>query len=464
MKPPPKSIARRPSPRGKRDRALPSTPREAALQAILPHLDRFPDLLPGECRCDRLDERDAALARALYDATVRRWRTLTFLLNTRLNRPMHTLEPGLEAALLVGAAQLLLMDRIPDHAAINEAVEWVKRHHRPGAAKMANAVLRALVRIRAAREPDLPGLDAMQRRDAIALSAGGAIIFTEALLPEDPVQRASVGVGLPPWLVARWHEALGADQAAYQCLHTLRLAPVILNVTHATSDLGDIAAWDDHDEPGFKIVPPGTALGPLLKARQDIWVQDPSSAAAIASLPDTSPSVIIDVCAGQGTKTRQLLYRFPDATVIASDTDTRRLQTLRDLASTHPRLQICAAPDLASRHAGAADLVVLDVPCTNTGVLARRLEARHRCSQRQLDRLVETQRQIIADSIRLMSPNASMLYATCSLEPEECDQQADWTAHWHTRARIDAGVRWPAGLPGEQPHAYNDGARWVLLG
>lgn len=377
---------------------------------------------------------------------------------------MHTLEPNLQAALLVGAAQVLLMDRIPDHAAINETVEWVKRRVRPGASKMANAVLRALVSIRASREESLSGLDTLERRDAIALSGGGAVVLTESLLPDDRLERIALGVGLPAWLVARWHDASGPEQAARQCLHTLRQAPVILNVSQATSVPDDIASWDDHDEPGFKIVPQGTNLGALLAHHRDVWVQDPSSAAAVASLPDLEPKVIVDVCAGQGTKTRQLLRRFPNATVIASDTDERRLASLRELATTHERLTVCPAADLAYEYGGRADLAVLDVPCTNTGVLARRLEARHRCSQRQLDRLVDTQRQIIADSIRLLAPGASMLYATCSLEPEECDGQAEWTASWHGISRVAGDVRWAAGLPGEAPRGYSDGGRWVLMG
>lgn len=424
---------------------------------------RFPDLLPTDCRCDRLDERDTALARALYDATVRRWRTLVFLLNTRLRRPMHTLEPGLQAALLVGAAQILLLDRVPDHAAINESVEWTKRRVRPGAAKMVNAVLRALVSLRASREEELSGADALGRRDAIALSSGGSLILAEPLLPEGDIERVAIGIGLPQWLVSRWHESMGDVEARRQCVHTLTQAPVILNVSCATADLGDVGTWEDHAAPGFKIVPAGTDLGLVLAHRPDLWVQDPSSASPVASLPDMSPRVVIDVCAGQGTKTRQLLHRFPEATVIAADTDDRRLRALSELAEAHSSLQVCKAEDLAYEHAGRADLVLLDVPCTNTGVLSRRLEARHRSSQRQLDRLIDTQRQIIADSIRLLAPGASMVYATCSLEPEECERQAEWTATWHPLDASGAQVAWPAGMPGEPPHTYSNGARWVLL-
>lgn len=461
---PSKAIPRRPRRPGKHEGPIPHTAREAAFERIADHADRFPDLLPAEPRVDRLDARDAALARALYETTVRRWRTLAFLLDTRLRRPLTQLEPGLQASLLVGAAQLLLMDRIPDHAAIHESVEWTKRAVRPGAAKLANAVLRGVTRLRGERAPDLTSLAALDRRDAIPLSDGRCVLLTEPIWPEDPFERAALATGLPQWLVTRWRDQFGPERTFELCLHTLVVAPVIVNASHATNPLGVIADWPPHDQPGFRLVPPETDLRAALEGGADLWVQDPGSASSIASLRDRQASLIIDVCAGQGTKTRQLSHLFPDSTIVASDLDAARLQTLQSLATILPNVEVCEASELAYRYGAKADLVVLDVPCTNTGVLARRVEARHRCSDRQLERLVATQRQIIADSIRLLAPAARLLYVTCSLEAEEVAAQGAWTTRWHSLAPIDEQVLLPAGLPGGDPASYRDGASWILLG
>jgi 16S rRNA (cytosine967-C5)-methyltransferase len=461
---PSKAIARRPTPPGKRQASLPRTSRESAFEAIARHAARFPDLLPDDPRCDLLDARDAALARALYETTVRRWRTLGFLLDARLSRPMRSLEAPVQAALLVGGAQLLLMDKIPDHAAINESVEWVKRVVRPGAGKLVNAVLRRMVDIRGVREAGKWGDAEAERRDLLPLSGASMLVLSEPVLPEDPIRRLAIATGLPTWLVGRWLDRMGASGTRVQCLHTLSIAPVIVNASHATRPLARMEDWTLHAQTGFRVVAPGEDLGAALAGRSDVWVQDPGSALPVASLPEIAPKLVIDVCAGQGTKTRQLAHRFPDARIIASDADPARMETLKSLGATLANVDVCEASELAFRFPAAADLVLLDVPCTNTGVLARRLEARHRCSDRQLGRLVDAQRQIIADSIRLLAPRAHVLYSTCSLEPEECERQAAWTTKWHGLRKVSDGLSLPAGLPGQPPSQYRDGAAWTLLG
>jgi 16S rRNA (cytosine967-C5)-methyltransferase len=118
------------------------------------------------------------------------------------------------------------------------------------------------------------------------------------------------------------------------------------------------------------------------------------------------------------------------------------------------------------RFHGKADLILLDVPCTNTGVLARRIEAKYRCDDDQLNRLVGIQKQIIADSIALLRsrPRGRILYSTCSLEPEENQAQVDWAARWHTFKVLAFESHAPAGIPGGHASAYSDGSFWALLG
>jgi 16S rRNA (cytosine967-C5)-methyltransferase len=112
---------------------------------------------------------------------------------------------------------------------------------------------------------------------------------------------------------------------------------------------------------------------------------------------------------------------------------------------------------------GQVDLLVLDVPCSNTGVLPRRVEAMHRFSPRSLESLVQLQRRIVEEHLPLLRPGGAILYATCSLEPEENERQAEWLS-----GRVDAAApiverHMPAGLPGEPSHAYRDGAFAALL-
>jgi hypothetical protein len=107
--------------------------RIAAFDRLADHAEAWPRLDPPRDELPELDPRDAALARMIERQAVRRWLTLKTLLERQLTRPWAKVEFPLQAALLGGAAQLFLMDRIPEHAAVDETVEWAKRRLRPGA-------------------------------------------------------------------------------------------------------------------------------------------------------------------------------------------------------------------------------------------------------------------------------------------------------------------------------------------
>ncbi|MHC5007407.1 MAG: transcription antitermination protein NusB, partial [Planctomycetota bacterium] len=108
----------------------PTTPRHLVAARIAERARQFPQLFPQRLRTGGLAGRDAALAHAIDQAVARRWLTLTAVLQSQLSRPWDHLQPVVQSALLVGAAQLLLLERLPDHAVINESVEWAKRKSR----------------------------------------------------------------------------------------------------------------------------------------------------------------------------------------------------------------------------------------------------------------------------------------------------------------------------------------------
>ena len=112
---------------------------------------------------------------------------------------------------------------------------------------------------------------------------------------------------------------------------------------------------------------------------------------------------------------------------------------------------------------GAVDLLVLDVPCSNTGVLPRRPEARLRFSMPALETLMGIQRQIFADTIPCLAPAAHVLYSTCSLEPEENEQMPKWLGKWHGWELVDETKVLPRGVPGDGPDRYCDGGYAALM-
>ncbi|MEM8757627.1 MAG: transcription antitermination factor NusB [Planctomycetota bacterium] len=394
-----------------------TTARDLIARVLTAQAARFPEIEPVELSTQALPDREAALAHALYDAAIRRWLTLEWLIDRHMTQPFRGVEPALQAVLLTGVAQLALFDRLPAHAVVDEAVAWAKRRIRPGAGSLVNAVLR-----KTAAAIDEP-TDA-DTGNAIPLPDGRWRPLTTPL-PDDRLERLAITTSTPPTVLRRWRRHLSFDDATAAAHHALARPPTILNTRHADQPLPDTLA--PHAEPGHHLwTGDRQALTDLLESHADLWAQDPASTGAVRSAHDLRPALVADLCAGQGTKTRQLAATFPDAQIVASDVDERRFATLHATFEDHPRVQVLPPAEAVERLRGAADLILLDVPCSNTGVLARRVEARYRATPAALARLVDIQRGLIADGIPMLAPGGSILYATCSLEREENDDIAAW--------------------------------------
>lgn len=448
------------------------TARSAACFALLKQAKAWPDLQPLEPETTGLDARDAALAHAIYEQGVRRWVTLSFLFELALDRPWVNIDKPAQAALIAGGAQVLFLSRVPAYAAIDETVGWIKSG--PGkvakASGLVNAGLRGLTRMLGMDKGEMVKRASWSdARDALPLSDGSAVQFVSAVLPPDANARRSIACGVPLTLCHDWVAKYGPEVAAGIALHTLMDPPVTLNTEFASES--ELAESSDslvpHSQAGCHVyVGEGSQIGAFLKQRRNVWVQDASSTRAIRGAAKQIRShdgmVIVDLCAGQGTKTKQLLRTFPTARVIASDTDEKRMSALRDLASVESQLEAVPHADVGA-YVGKADLVLLDVPCSNAGVLARRPEAAARALTDQLQRLVDLQREIIAKGVRLLSPSGKLLYSTCSIDARENEKQAEWMRQQFgfKIEHMDCVV--PSGVPGQERTVYADGAFSVLL-
>lgn len=431
--------------------------RQIALRCLAEHARRFPDLVPHPLPTDGLDLRDAALARAIHDSVIRRWLTLRAVLGPRLTMPFDEMEPKLKAVLLAGAAQLLLLDKIPPHAAVSESVEWAKRHVRAKAGGLVNAVLRRLNDAIVGRERHFE-----DHLDQVLLSDGRAMDLAEPFLPEDPIERLALQASLPAGVLRRWIDTRGVADARRAAMQSLCLPPTILNTSFATDA---IAAARPHEMPGSAVFTGAPSdLSDLLAARSDVWVQDPASSSTIRAVAGlVTPRLIVDLCAGRGTKTRQLAHTWPQARIIACDTDRARARDLAEVFCGHDRVQVLPVREVLPAVAGQADFVLLDVPCSNSGVFARRPEAKYRFSRDQTRRLGDVQRQLLADAVPMLSPRGMVLYATCSLEPEEDAAPLAWAAQWHGFHILQSDLVWPAGVPGRDAAGYHDGSFFALL-
>jgi 16S rRNA (cytosine967-C5)-methyltransferase len=434
-----------------------TSPRDLVVKRLTRRARQFPDLglaaLDTAALADH-DPRDAALAQAIDHAVARRWLTLVAVIESRLDRPWDQLETAVQALLLAGAAQLLFFDRLPDHAVINEMVETTKRT-RPRARGLVNAILRRIADLRV----EIVDQHDCQRADEIALEDGRAWRLRDRVFDADPLRRLAQQTSHVDTLLSRWLELFGECATQDLAYHDLVHAPIIVaNVSHADDDL------QPHRVPGFHVFTGARDdLVALLERHESARVQDPGSAAAIVAAASLEPKLIVDACAGQGTKTRQLASQYPEALILATDIDPGRRAVLRETFTGHDRVHVVEPDGLLDVH-GRVDLLVLDVPCSNTGVLARRVEARYRYERGWIEQLVQLQRQIIADHLALVEPeDGRLLYVTCSIEPDENERQAEWIAHWHQMKIVASQTRRPGGRPGDAPACYTDGGFHALL-
>jgi len=423
--------------------------------SVWPHLDPPREALPD------LDPRDAALARMIERQAVRRWLTLKTLLERQLTRPWSKVECVVQAALLGGAAQLFLMDRIPEHAAVDETVEWTKRRLRTGAGGMVNAVLRGVASMREERlSAEAFSACDQEACNLLPLEDGGAWRLRQPIFSGLPPERLAERSGLPLHLLLRWINHFGQAQAKNLAWHALMQPPLFVHgmssgTEHANKIANERAClWTgDHAQ-----------LLAALAANPGARVQDISSAMAVECTAHmkVKPMVIVDACAGRGTKSIQLAQMHPTAQVIATEPDEARRVSLRETAERVQRTGVgamrVAEPDDLPALLGTADLLVLDVPCSNTGVLPRRAEAAHRLSPVSLQSLVSLQRSIVEQHLPLLKPGGALLYATCSLETEENERQVEWLTSRLGKAAPVIHRRMPAGIPGDPPAVYRDGS------
>ena len=324
------------------------------------------------------DGSDRAFVQDLVYTVFRRLRILRKVLGVLVTRWP---KGELEALLYVGAAQVLYMDEVPDYAAVNETVEAAKLCENPAIAKVVNGVLHNLIR----------------RREEL-----------EGLIAAAPVEERE---SFPTALYRRWTERFGAEQAERLAKwHNLSAETFI-----ARRD-GTFAAL----ERGRKVTDvAGYAEGEFI-------VQDPGTALAIRLLDPQAGETVLDACAAPGGKTVQIAWR--GAAVTACEVNPKRrhrleenLRRLRLTVETFGSLDDVAASggDGPRRFAK----VLVDAPCSNTGVLRRRPDARWTWSVEKLAALVRLQAEILDRAAALVVPGGRLVYSTCSNEPEENQQQ-----------------------------------------
>ena len=413
----------RPKPAGRRgDRAAhaagarPASPAREAAARVLERVEAdasFADAaLETELTSRRLDIRDAALATELAYGTLRWQRYLDWILAPHSRRRLESLDPPVRVLLRMTAYQIAFLERVPAFAAVNDAVTLAPRA--PGVSAFVNAVLRSFTR-RGARE-------------------------REPAPPRDPSEALAARCSFPTWIAERWVARYGRDDAEALMRALNERPPLTLraNRLRITRDaLGRrLADEDGLDWRPTRLAPEGLVVGPggapgewRAFADGSFAVQDEASMLIARLLAPEPGSTVADVCAAPGTKTTHLAELMDNrGRVLAFDREPARLARVGEAAARlgvsiiDPREGPVEA--LAPGFRDACDGVLVDAPCSNLGVLRRNPEVKWRRRPSDVALASRRQSEILAAAAAMVRPGGRLVYATCSLEPEENDDVA----------------------------------------
>ncbi len=407
-----------------------------------------------------------AMAMELSYGIIRRQATIDAVLAEFVDRPRASIESGLWMLLRLGAYQIVLMDGVPPHAAVNETVEVAKQLHRPEWAPVINAVLRALLAAIGETDETAPAVD------RVPVDANRSRQLERAVFPSPEKARTEYFVkahSYPRWMVRDWLSRFGEEETTRLCFwfNTPRPPTIRVNRQRQTPEIVREVL-----ETAGVAVEPGVCPESLcfqesvrlhdLPGFAEGWfsVQDESATAAARLLDPQPEESILDLCAAPGGKTAHLAELMEDrGLVIAVDTDEDRLERVSENAR---RLQLtcidCRTVDDAGDNLpeGPFDRVLVDVPCSNTGVLGKRPEARWRIDPEEFDDLTGTQERLLVQALDRVKPGGSVVYSTCSIDPRENRLLVDRALAGRDDISIDREIDHQPGMPG-------DGGYQVLL-
>ena len=369
----------------------------------------YASVLLSELSDSDLSRIDRALAAEIVLGVLRWQLTLDRLIERYSGRSIARFDRPVVIALRMGLYQLRHLDRVPHAAAVNESVNLVKRARTASAAPLVNAVLR-----KAVRHPDeLPGHGTT-----------------------DPLERASVELSHPRWMLERWQREFGSGETQKLALannatpstafrvNTLRTT---VNETLASLQREGITTRASQVAAGAFVVESGPSSA-IIQASQHglIYVQDEASQLVSLLLEPASGHRVLDVCAAPGSKTSHIAALVEDrAWIVACDLHHHRLTALR---ATCERLGIRSVDALAVDATQALpivtserrfDRVLVDAPCSGTGTLRSNPEIKWRLAAEDISRLAQLQLNLLTQAATSVGTGGRLVYSTCSIEREE---------------------------------------------
>ncbi len=446
-----------------RERILNKPPRTARQVAVrvLEHYRQTGEFIAESLQTHaiqaELKPADRRLAREIVAGVIRRQATLDALIAPHVKRPRENTEDLLWLLLQIGVYELAFLDGIPPHASVNETTELARFLRRPRWTGFLNGTLRSVSRSLSDETTDSPAADAFPVSPGKYRKCGGAW-FPD---PEsNPIGYFAAAFSFPQWLAERWQREWDSNAETFvgSAVRTERISvnSSMVRTADPTNGLVDMGFWFN-SPPGLILrvnplrtsrekvletfakenVPAEAGELPeaiVLKASRNVTelpgfaegnfsVQDLTAMKAVALLNPQPGERIWDFCAAPGTKTTALAERMQNqGHVLATDIHPARLALIED---NRARLGLDIIEVRSISAAGddwpeePFDAVLVDVPCSNTGVLGKRVEARWRLTPADFVELPAIQSRLLAAACERVKPGGRVLYSTCSIEPEE---------------------------------------------
>jgi 16S rRNA (cytosine967-C5)-methyltransferase len=355
-----------------------------------------------------LEPREAALATELVYGTLRWQLQLDRAIEAHSDRPLGRLDVPVRNALRLSVFELLHHPRVPAHAAVDQGVELVRATGAARAAGFANAVLRRIAEVRAPPAP--PSREA------------------------DPAGHLAAVYAHPRWMVERWLRWLGSDETEKLCAANQQQAPAVVRASRTGEAREALHRSGIESQPG-RYSPVALVLAPGAPPALDVegyeqgLFQAQDEAAQLASLY-AGPAAglrVLDACAAPGGKACHLA-EMGAADVLAVDLHARKTRQIEEQARRLglPNLRALAADaTLPIPGEGPFDLALIDAPCSGLGTLRRHPEVKLRRTPQDVDNLARLQAKLLDRVAQSVNPGGLLVYAVCTLTPEESDEQVD---------------------------------------
>lgn len=399
----------------------------------------------------QLSERDRAFVTAIVQGVTRNRSQLDENIDALSQRPGNKIDPSVRTILRIGAFQLLYMSNIPQQAVLNTATELAKKNGHAGVGKFTNGLLRNLARKLAAnREQQTPENERNQEEEGL----------------DSPPKSLAGEYSMPDWLVQRWLANFGeeetekilrfAQEPPPLCIRVCELSITpdglqeILERKGLTLKKSSLARSVFLIERGRKKEQTDASSHGSLSQKSSrktsksfrgspeklpgyteglFSIQD-EAAAFVCEIVDAKPGeLVVDLCAAPGGKSVYIAECMENrGRVVAVDQSASRLAPLKEARNRLglTNIEIVSHDGRTFSLPQLADRVLVDAPCMGTGVINRRSDLRFRRTEDDLPNLIELQRELLANATKLVKPGGILVYATCSIEPEENFENAKW--------------------------------------